>query len=109
MKLDFRNWMLGIFSVLGIVLWMYTAPEKGVAEMDQGVARLLVMLSDLLVFAWGMAMLFIARRVMTPYVDFKAIGDKAKEDSYGAGMYALAVAVQTFAFAIVLAAVLLRA
>jgi uncharacterized membrane protein (Fun14 family) len=100
----FRNAYVVGGTGLVMLGWILTDPDLGIIQ-DMGFgAGVVTMVLFLLLGVISSALLYITRKAMMDYdaADFRILGEKASRSPEGAGMYAIAVAIMTLAFAVVI-------
>lgn len=100
----FRNAYVIAGSTLVLAAWMLTDPDLGIIQNMGFGAGVVTMVLFLLLGVVASALLYITRKAMMDYdvADFKALGEKASRSPEGAGMYAIAIAIMTLAFSVVI-------
>ncbi len=100
----FRDLYVVFGSILTLVLLTVTDPDLGwVANLGIGAGTI-----NSLVFLFkgtlGCTLLYVTRKAMMDYpvADFEELGKRAQLSPEGAGYYAIAIAIKTLAFAIVI-------
>lgn len=97
-----RNYFALIGSFIMICLWLVTDPDAGIiTDMPVG-AKLLDIFTVLSKGIIYVLLLHYCRKYVLDYINFKQLTDKAHESPEGAGLAAIAIAVYTLAFAIVI-------
>lgn len=100
----FRNWYIVLGSVLTVILLIITDPDAKLVEslsIGAGTVNTLVFLFKGIL---GSSLLFITRKAMFDYSegDFGNLGRLSQKTPEGAGLYAIAIAIMTLAFAVVI-------
>lgn len=100
----FRNIYVIFGSALVVALWVLTDPDLGAIQnlpFGAGAVAMLVFMSKGVLAS---TLLFATRRAMMDYkvADFEELGKTAQHEPRAAGLYAIAVAIHTMAFAIVI-------
>lgn len=99
-----RNVFLFLGVLLTIGLLTITDPDLGLVQNLGVGAGTITTLVFVLKGILGSLLLHINRKAMFDYAiaDFKVLGDTANDTPQGAGLYAIALAIMTMAFAIVI-------
>lgn len=100
----FRNWYVIFGTLLVLMLWLLTDPDLGIIQNLGFGAGTIAMLLFLLLGVVSSVMLYITRKAMFDYpvADFKVLGEQATRTPEGAGLYAIAIAIMTLAFSVVI-------
>ena len=104
-----RNAFLTASILIVVLLQIITDPDSGIISGLPIGANLLITIT---LFSWGFMglwLLHVARKALNDYdpADFMVLGTIAKKTHEGAGLMAIAVAIKSLAYAIVIAAALI--
>ena len=109
MKFDFRNAFIFISFFIAIFMFAITDPDMSIVTALPFGASTVAMLTQIFtVFVW-IPLLHITRKAMMPYdsADFDTLCKVARRTPEGAGSAAVAVALMTMAYALIIAAVVI--
>ena len=100
----FRNMYMIFGTALVVLLWIISDPDLGAIKdlpFGSGAIAMLIFMSKGVIAS---TLLYVTRKGMMDYdtADFEELGKAAKFDPQGAGQYAIAVSIQTLAFAVVI-------
>lgn len=100
----FRNLYLVIGVIFVTLLLILVDPDSGLVRQLPFGAGAVVTLVYMAKGILGSALLYVTRKAMFDYpeADLQSIGRDARRTPEGAGMYAISIAIQTFAYAIIL-------
>ena len=101
----FRYVYMGVFTLIGLILLFLVQPDVGIIQNLPFGAGLIATLSSVFLVTLYVAILHYSRKGLFDYVDFEELLNKAKEESTGAGLFAIAVAIAMLALAILISAV----
>ena len=104
-----RNLFLTLLIIIPTTLWMLADPDTRILENLPFGAGFISMLTMLSIALLGIALVYISRKGMHDYpiADFEKLGQSASRSPEGAGQYAIAIAIKTLAYAIVIAAAII--
>ena len=103
-KMRFRN----LFNIWGgiivVLLLMLTDPDNHLIrnlDFAAGTVANIVFLAKAML---GATLLYIIRKAMHDYdaADFEKLGERARQTPEGAAMYSIAIAIMTFAYALLI-------
>ena len=100
----FRNLFLVVGTLLVLTLWVLADPDLGIIQGlrigSSTIATLLFMTKGIL----AIGILYICTKGMMDYPisDFEKLGMRAVKSPEGAGLYSIAVAIKTLAFALII-------
>lgn len=100
----FRDLYVIFGSILTVILLVLSDPDLGLVQnlgIGAGTINTLVFLFKGIL---GCALLYITRKAMQDYpeADFQNLGSRARATPEGAGLYAVANAIMTLAYAVVI-------
>ena len=100
----FRNMYLGLGGSLVILLLILVDPDSGLVRQLPFGAGAVVTLVYMAKGILGSALLYVTRKAMFDYpeADLQSIGRDARRTPEGAALYAISIAIQTLAYAIIL-------
>ncbi len=98
--------IISLAIVLG--LWTITDPDFGLLKNLPFGSGLIGMIVTIVTSFLGIGILHITRKAMHDYpvADFRRLGERAFQTPIGAGLFAIALALMTMAFAMIISAVL---
>lgn len=108
-KLRFRRLYVVLGTFLVFFLWLITDPDVGLIQHLSFGAGLLAMLVFMSKGLLASVLLYVTRKAMFDYkeADLQNLGVEAKKDPQAAALYSISIAIQTLAFAVVIAGALL--
>lgn len=100
----FRDLYVIVGTITTILLLFISDPDSKLIQNLGGFASTIIVLTIIAKGILGAALLYVTRKAMFDYkvADFAKLGENATRTPEGAGLYAIAIAIMTVAFAIVL-------
>ena len=98
----FRNLYVIVGSFTTLLLLFVSDPDAKLIQNLGGFASTIIVLTIIAKGILGAALLYVTRKAMMDYpiADFQKLGENANRTPEGAGLYAIAMAIMTLAFAI---------
>lgn len=100
----FRNMYVGLGCALVVLLLILVDPDSGLVRQLPFGAGAVVTLVYMAKGILGSSLLYVTRKAMFDYpeADLRSIAIDARRTPEGAGFYAISIAIQTLAYAIIL-------
>ena len=104
-----RNVFITTILVLTSLLWVLSDPRFHILENLPFGAGLISTLTSALTSVIGIGLLHLFRKNMMDYsvADFRKLGEFASTEATGAGLYSVAVAIKTLAYALIIVAAII--
>lgn len=103
-SMRFRNMYMIFGGILVLILLTVTDPDQGLIRNLPFGAGTLLTITILAKGILGSGLLYVTRKAMFDYevADLESIGKDARRTPEGAGLYAISIALQTVAYALII-------